>query len=583
MGRLAVACAFFFLSFHANAQTYFSCDFEKGIPADFTLQDYDQNEPSASMKKIGFGVGMPWISVATNKAETNHAACSTSWYAKAGTSDDWMITPVITLSGENPVISWKAMAADAKHADGYAVYLSTDGGTDKLSFDMTNPLYSVAKEEADWVEHTISLKDYVGKSIRVAFVNNSTDCSRLYVDDITVAEYHKVTLVPDLNRFVNKTGELSVGGTVSTKEAMPINGFTIGMEAQGETTTQHFSAEVATTAPVKFTLDRKLTIGKHETIPYKIWVEADSDRQTLESSVTSYPQKAVCEEGTGTWCGWCVRGLVMLDSIKKNYTDRIIGIAAHSGDKMKSDYVSKISQYLGSSYPTGNVNRRQKCDPKDFIHIAETILNLDEIFSDIDLTTAFDKQTRTVTATTTLHFAEAQKDNNLALAYAILENAVHQPGDDNYKQHNSYANGEAGVMGGYEKYGEYIPSEVMYYNDVARGFVDDLLGIDGSVPQDVEAEQAVVDERTFTLPDNIFVDDNVEIVVMLIDKTDGRIVNAQNVALVPGSSSGISGVKDNSQTGKTVVYSLNGVRLNGLERGINIIRTSDGHIVKVIK
>lgn len=584
MTRSAIACAFFFLSFHASAQTYLSCDFESGIPAEFTLHDYDQNEPSASVKKLGFSVGTPWIQVATNKAATQHAACSTSWYATAGTSDDWMITPAITLSGSNPILTWQAMATDSKHADGYAVYISETAGKEKKDFNVATPLFSVAKEEADWTEHTVSLAQYKGKTVTIAFVNNSTDCSRLLVDDIVVEESHKLNVAVDLPIGINYMGDVALSGTVSTRGAETVSGFTIGLEANGETTTQHFDAAVTASEPAKFTLDRKLSIGKHETLPYNIWVETDGDRNSISRTVTSYPQKAVCEEGTGTWCGWCVRGIVMLDSIKRHYSDRIIGIAAHQGDVMQSDYISGISRYLGSGgFPAGSVARRQSCDPKNFINFSLALLNYGEILSDIDLKTSFDKTTRTVTATTTIHFAEAQKNNTLALTYAILENRVHKPGDNNYRQHNSYADGKAGVMGGYEKYGDYIPSEVMYFNDVARGYVGDILGIDGSIPTDVAAEEAVVDERSFTLPDNILVDDNVEIVALLIDKNDGRIVNGQNVELVPGSSDGIKTLDSCPDAGKSAVYSLSGMRLNGLSSGLNIIRTSDGRTVKVMK
>lgn len=582
MTRLAIACAFFFLSFHATAQTYYSCDFEKGIPADFTLIDYDQNEPSLSMQKQGFSVGTPWIALTPTKNATGKAACSTSWYAKASTSDDWMILPKVTLCGTNPFISWRAMAADAKHADGYAVYISETGAMEKGGFDIAEPLFTTANETANWTEHRISLAKYAGKAVTIAFVNNSTDCSRLYVDDITIAESHKLSINVNLPKAISYAGDVTVSGQVSTNETTPIKGFTIGLEANGETTTQHFEAEVDKATPASFSLDHKLTIGKHETLPYYIWVETDGDRNEQALEVTSYPRKAVCEEGTGTWCGYCVRGIVMLDSIRNNYSDRIIGIAAHSGDVMQCDYVSEVAKYLGSSYPTGTVNRRQKCDPKDFIKLAEIFLNNNETLVDMNLETSFDKSLRTVQARTTLHFAEAQPSNTLALAYAIIENAVHKPGDDKYQQHNSYANGQKGKMGGYEKYGEYIPSEVMYYNDVARGFVDDLMGIEGSMPTNIEAEQAVTDERTFTLPDNILVDDNVEIVAMLIDKSDGRIINAQNTELVPGASA-IKGVTDNGATTKSTVYGINGTTHNGIQPGLNIIRTAEGKFVKIIR
>lgn len=582
MTRLAIACAFFFLSFHATAQTYYSCDFEKGIPADFTLIDYDQNTPSASMQKIGFAEGTPWISVATNKTATNHAACSTSWYQQAGTSDDWMILPAVYVSGNAPTLSWRAMASDKKHADGYSVYVTTADGNRKEDFTTATPLFTTVAENADWTDHSISLAEYRGKTIRVAFVNNSTDCSRLYVDDVKIWEKHKLTLSVDLPRQIAYKGEMTISGSVAANTEEGARGFTIGLEAGGETTTQHFDTEVKSGEPATFTLDRRLTIGKHGTIPYNIWVETeDGDREEHDMSVTSYPRKAVAEEGTGTWCGYCVRGLVMLDSIKNHYADRIIGIAAHSGDVMTSDYISEVSQYLGSSYPTGTVNRRVKSDPKDFISYANIILKNAELFSDLQLETTFDKASRSVTAKTTLHLADDYTDGKLALAYAIIENDVHKPGDDSYRQHNSYADGILGEMGGYEKYGEYIPSEVMHYNDVARGYVDDLMGIDGSLPERIAAEESVADERSFTLPDNILNDENVEIVVMLIDKSDGRIVNAEKCP-VAKSTNGINDIKaTNMPTRFSAIYGVSGTKRDSLEKGLNIIRTADGRTIKV--
>ena len=583
MKQVAIACAFFSLSFHASAQNYFSCNFENGIPSDFNLIDYDQNNPSTSMQKAGFSIGTPWIASTLGTTGNNMAACSTSWYSPAGTSDDWLITPPITLSGSYPELSFKAMATDKKHADGFVVYISTTDGTQRTDFDMATPLLTVANENAELTVHSVSLADYKGKTIRLAFVNNSTDCSRLFIDDIDISEHHKGILTLTSPLYINYTGEATIKGTVTTRESAAINGFTLTLEAQGETTTQHFDNTVSSTEPIEFELDKKLNVGKLEKVDYKLTLTADGDENSVESSITSYPRKAVCEEGTGTWCGYCVRGLVMLDSIKNNYADKIIGIAAHSGDAMQSNYVNYVSKYFGSGYPTGTVCRMVTADPKDFIRYSEILLNNNEPFTAISLSTEFDKATRTVTATTTTTFAETHADNNYALAYAIIENNVHKPGDDDYRQHNSYANGALGEMGGYEKYDEYIPSEVMYYNDVARGYIDDLSGIDGSIPSTVSAGETVTDERTFTLPDNIIVDDNVEIVALLIDKKDGHIINAEAKAIAE-SPSAIRNMTDTTvSNGKTTIYNISGMRQNALSHGLNIVKTSNGKAIKVAK
>ena len=91
-----IAAAFVTIAMQAQ-QTYFSTSFDEGIPPTFTLWDMDQNEPSTDMAKLGFAGGKAWIAVADGN-DNNIAACSTSWYKKAGTSDDWMILPEITIS-----------------------------------------------------------------------------------------------------------------------------------------------------------------------------------------------------------------------------------------------------------------------------------------------------------------------------------------------------------------------------------------------------------------------------------------------------------------------------------------------------
>lgn len=581
MTRLAIACAFFFLSFHATAQNYFSCDFEKGIPADFTLIDYDGNPPSTSMKKAGFDVGSPWIATALASDKENTVACSTSWYTPAGTSDDWLITPEITLSGSNPELSFRAMASDKKHSDGFVVYVSEGGEPQKTSFDVESPLLLVANEASEWMEHVVSLAKYAGKTIRLAFVNNSTDCSRLYLDDIDISELHKARIAITTPKFVNYAGDVAVSATVSTRLSEPIKGFTVQLDANGESFTQHFDDEVTTSTPVSFTLDRKIHVEKLQKVPYKVAVTVDDDTDYQSSTLSSYPRKVVCEEGTATWCSWCVRGLVILDSIKNNYSDRIIGIAAHSGDVMSSNYYSYVSQYFGSGLPTGSVNRMVTSDPLGFIRYSQLMLNNNETFCTLNLSVLLDKTSRTVTAKTSTTFAEAQADHKYALAYAILENGIHQPDDENYRQHNAYANGSHGVMGGYEKYDEYIPQDKMWFQDVARGYVDDLSGIDGSIPESIDAETPVVDERTFVLPDNILVDDNVEIVAMLIDKTDGHIVNAES-ASVSGQETGIQNEAIAANYGKAVaIYTVGGELTKSFTKGINLVRLDSGKVIKI--
>lgn len=73
-----------------------------------------------------------------------------------------------------------------------------------------------------------------------------------------------------------------------------------------------------------------------------------------------YSRKVVVEEGTGTWCGYCPRGIVAMEAMAEKYPDNFIGIAVHSGDEMQVDgsYYPVLNYFSG--FPGCIVNRQDK-------------------------------------------------------------------------------------------------------------------------------------------------------------------------------------------------------------------------------
>jgi len=114
----------------------------------------------------------------------NYAAMSTSWYTPAGTSNDWLISPTIPVSGASPTLYWDAKAQDADYPDGYKVMLAPNAGNTVADF--TVELYSTTGENSNWTSRAASLTPYIGQNVRFAFVNNSTDKFMLMVDNIKV-------------------------------------------------------------------------------------------------------------------------------------------------------------------------------------------------------------------------------------------------------------------------------------------------------------------------------------------------------------------------------------------------------------
>lgn len=76
-----------------------------------------------------------------------------------------------------------------------------------------------------------------------------------------------------------------------------------------------------------------------------------------------YPRNMVLEEGTGTWCGYCPRGIVMFEYVREKYADRLFPIAVHQDDRMAiSEYEGLINDYI-TGFPTVVANRDETFSP----------------------------------------------------------------------------------------------------------------------------------------------------------------------------------------------------------------------------
>ncbi len=70
-------------------------------------------------------------------------------------------------------------------------------------------------------------------------------------------------------------------------------------------------------------------------------------------------QNVLLEQHTGTWCGWCPDGTVMMDEILKSYSSQVIGVKIHNEDAMALPEETIIGNALGlPGFPTGSVDRR---------------------------------------------------------------------------------------------------------------------------------------------------------------------------------------------------------------------------------
>ncbi|WP_440422714.1 choice-of-anchor J domain-containing protein [Prevotella merdae] len=588
--KVIFALAALLTASNLNAQdTYFTTSFEDGIPSSFTLHDVDQRTPSNDMQKIGFAVGTPWIDILEPDGNGNHIACSTSWYKNAGKSNDWMVTEGIDIKSEKAVLRWRSRASDKDYRDGMAVYVS-EKGTNVDDFDTSAPVYQAKKENYTWIEHTVDLSAYKGKKVYIAFVNNSTDANCLYVDDIFVGVPSKVNMSLDLARVSKTYGDILVSGNAFATDKQTHKGFIVGYRVNGKTVEQTFDQTITADGKTAFTLDTPLHIERNQTIDYDAWIKCDGDSTGISSKVSAYPLKLVSEEVTGTWCGYCIRGIVGMKTMNDKYPDTFIGIAIHNDSNTKwpdamaagvedyHDYIYNSCGITGYPHCVFSRNPNYSIDPQYMEKCYTAIMSEADNYTGIELKAQYNKNTGKIDTNTDIYFAKKQSNTNYKLAYVIVENNVHRTHAElglaenepsGYDQNNYYGNNAQGVeMGGYEKMGSTVRAEQIWYNDVARSIYPTPQGEEGIIPADIAEGDHFSDEVSLDIPTNVLNSANTEIIVLLLEK-NGIIVNADKVK-IEGIETGIEEVANNNTIDTNAYYNLQGMRVAKGTKGLLI-------------
>ncbi|MBK8700002.1 MAG: choice-of-anchor J domain-containing protein [Saprospiraceae bacterium] len=470
-------CSLFSAAF---AQIKYSQDFENGF-GDMVLIDVDKKAPHAQVASYTAAWNI-------RTSDGSKWAVSNSWYDPAGKADDWMITPVITDITANTVLTWRAFSADAQYKDSYEVRVSATGGTTPADFNKV--LFTKAGENGDPIERSLSLKDYAGQQVRLAFRNISNDKFLLFIDDIQVfdAVQRDASLTDaTVKKYVLKGNEAIISYSFKNYGLSTINSIDIewtdGVESHVdertginvkffETYYGQFKTKVAVDEPEQINIKARVL---------KINGLVDSVAVNNERSLVIHgldkdiPQKMVVEEGTGTWCGWCPRGAVNMAKMRDTYSDEFIGIAVHNEDPMMSDeYNAGITSIPGfSGFPSVVINRASVQDPGDLEDILLNTVRNETGPAAIEVNSSITD--RTITVEANIDFNTQFINEDLRLIAVLVEDSVVGTGSG-YDQVNFYANVAAGIMGGYESLPNPVPASQMVYNEVGREL---LFGFDG--------------------------------------------------------------------------------------------------------
>jgi hypothetical protein len=181
---LLMSALFSFVVVEANAQVILEEDFNTGWPSSWTTIDGDGANYNANLGWMPLTGAWRLVDDYDSTAVMDSVAVSSSWYDPVTAADDWMITPMITLGG-NSDLTWEEKAQDPAYPDGYEVRISTTT-PDASGFNANPALYTVAAASNPTSQQSVSLANYAGLPVYIAWHNNSTDQFVLYVDNVNI-------------------------------------------------------------------------------------------------------------------------------------------------------------------------------------------------------------------------------------------------------------------------------------------------------------------------------------------------------------------------------------------------------------
>ncbi|MBO7467685.1 MAG: hypothetical protein J6T94_08410 [Bacteroidaceae bacterium] len=328
---------------------------------------------------------------------------------------------------------------------------------------------------------------------------------------------------------------------------------------------------------------------------------------TIVVLAESAKMKPLVEEFTGTWCGWCTRGWVAMEMLTRDFKDDAVIYAIHNSDPMEIDAFVDVVDTYADGFPSLSINRKRFVDPyygstnypyDVKFDVEESKTEIAPASIAVKATWTDDSKTKiNIETETTVMYDD--EDPSIAIGYVLVADGLKGTGRA-WAQANYYA-GDTDIEPDLQKLagmGDYITD--MEYNHVAVAAWGAERGVEGSIKGAVKAAEPVVGhfeadlnglligtDRNSSDPDDhvtvldLIKDKKLHVVAFLINTTSGEVINADEVLLDEGNPSGIKTVSDETDAALEY-FNISGMRMNAPQKGLNIIRLSNGKSVKVV-
>jgi hypothetical protein len=519
----------------ASGQTYLSEDFSAGLmpPAGWSIQ----NQPNQ------------W-SVAPSSKAGGTAPEGKFTYIQA-VAVTRLISPVVDLTGLTTVTLMFNFMYDwyANPAPKFGVATRSGAGAWTSVFEVT-PTANVGP-----ITKVVNITNAdIGPGFQFCFYldGNFYNLDYWFVDDImlmTPPALDAALTSIKLPQYLAVNDPATLTGKIKNMGATPVTSFDVAYSVDGgsQVIAPYTGLNLALGASYDFTHGVPLAFPAPGSYLVNVkvqningGVDPNPANDTLSAHIGVVPyvpsKKVFCEEATGTWCGWCVRGICFMEYMAETYPATWIGAAVHNGDPMVvPEWDDAIPNIIPDfpGYPSGTINRVKMWDPEEF---EQGYLEEMDVISPATVEIvnfAWNPTTRLVSFDVKSEFI-ADIFNELRFGAVILEDSLYGTGST-WGQANYYAGGSNGPMCGFESKPGTIPAADMHYDHVGRAILDGPYGTTGSIVQPVVAGSTHSHHYEYTIP-AAWNYDKLHFIGLLMDETAGVILNANNEVIWVGTS-----------------------------------------------
>lgn len=493
-----------------------------------------------------------------------NAPWSNSTFEVGGSADEWLVSPEIDLSGSptDVMLDFEVLSYGSTNECKFEVYVSTTGNTrDDFS---GKPIYSGRQKGSTRQVVTSSihraLKGVGGNKIWLAFVNKSTDAQLTGFNNIRVSEYD-IDLINLTPSFTTTAGSYEVAIQVSIMTPVSARGFMARLEEVGGGSQEYsIDTQLQTRySTYTFSFPEPLQIKYGETKDYLVTVIPAYDNATptvMHCTLVcreGYPATCVMEEGTGSWCGYCVRGTAAMNYYSDTLGDRFIGIAVHSDDPMECyDYLSAWSEQSGlNSYPSSWINRARGMDPAmgaEYV-LSQANRNVGQQIS-ID-SMSFNPDTYEAKMEYSVEYCYDILNADISVCAVVTEDDCIGEGGG-WGQNNYYSGCDLDqwlsegmpedmwdYMYEYAEAASYIPSQQIPFNHVAKGIFPNYYGDSSILPAEWKENESQKFTILFKFPTieeegmmGIQDWEKTAVSLLLLDRVTGNILNANQIKAI---------------------------------------------------